>query len=179
MFASEWIDSGVHPDILVMAKGLANGFPISAVGSRSDLTIKQPPGCMGGTYGGNAVGCAAALAVLETFEKEKILTNVMSKEIEIRTLLLKVSDKYPGVIREVRGRGLMIGVELERLPGKAPGVTAGLIAQACHHRDLVILSCGPYDTLRFIPPLNISSDELKQGIEIFSHAIQDVLNAQK
>lgn len=172
MFACDWIDGGVQPDILVMAKGLANGFPISAIGTRSDLSIHQPPGSMGGTYGGNAIGCAAALAVLDVFEKEKVLDIVEARHVQLVQGLYKIRSRYPSMFREIRGRGLMIGVEFERLPGKLPGATAGAIATACHERDLVILSCGPYDTLRFIPALNISSDDLQKGLEIFEEALR-------
>ena len=174
MFATEWIDGGVKPDILVMAKGLANGYPISAMGTREDLAITQPPGCMGGTYGGNAVGCAAALAVFEAFEKENVLDNVNKLQVELVQSLHKIQKKFPQVIREVRGNGLMIGVEFENLPGKAPGATAGAIATGCHNRDMVILTCGPYDTLRFIPPLNITSQDLHKGLKIFEEAVADV-----
>lgn len=178
MFASDWIDGGVSPDILVCAKGLANGYPISAIGTRSDLSIKQPPGSMGGTYGGNAVACAAALAVLETFEKENVLANVADREQQLRKGLKDIESKYPGIIREVRGRGLMIGVDFERGHGKAPGGTSAAIAGACHRRDMVILSCGPYDTLRFIPPLNISSEDMTIGIKKFEGAIEEYANAE-
>lgn len=172
MFACEWIDNGVNPDIIVMAKGLGNGFPISAMGSRSDLTIKQTPGSMGGTYGGNAVGCAAALAVLETFECENILANVNQKHHELVSNLQRIQVKYPHVIREIRGKGLMIGVEFFTST-KGYGAAATAIAQACHRRDLIVLSCGPFDTIRFIPPLNITSNELMQGIDIFELAVEE------
>jgi 4-aminobutyrate aminotransferase len=185
MFASDWIDDGVAPDILVCAKGLGNGYPISAIGTRQDLAISQPPGSMGGTYGGNAVACAAASAVLDAFEKEGVLQNTMNMEVLLRQGIAKVAARHPGLIREVRGRGLMIGVEFERgggvLPSDvvAPGVTAGAIAAACHRQDLVILSCGPYDTLRFIPPLNINKDDLELGIKKFSDAADDYVAKAK
>jgi len=176
MFACEWLDGGVRPDILIMAKGLGNGFPISAIASRYELTAKQPPGSMGGTYGGNAVSCAAALAVLEAFKTENVLQNAQEKEIELRTLLAsKVTNKFPGLVREVRGKGLMVGVEFNPLPGFSVGETAYKITAACHRRGLLILNCGPYDTMRFIPPLNISSQELKEGMDIFEDSVKEVV----
>lgn len=175
MFACEWIDGGVRPDILTMAKGLGNGFPISGIATRSDLSAKQPPGSMGGTYGGNAVSCAASLAVLEAFKSEGVLDNVAAKEPELRVMIQQVAKKFPGLVREVRGKGLMIGVEFNPLPGKAAGETAYAITSACHKRNLLILNCGPYDTMRFIPPLNISSEVLKEGLDIFAQAVEDVV----
>uniref|UniRef100_A0A7S0SRI1 Acetylornithine transaminase n=1 Tax=Chromulina nebulosa TaxID=96789 RepID=A0A7S0SRI1_9STRA len=175
LFACEWIDDGVSPDILVLAKGLGNGIPISAIGTRNELASRQPPGSMGGTYGGNAVGCAAALAVIDVFEEDNILDNVMTMENELRIGLSRVSSKHPGVIREIRGRGLMIGVEFERLPGFTVGGLASAVASRCHQKGLIILNCGPYDTLRFIPPLTISSKDIQLGVQIFDEAVAEVI----
>ena len=175
MFASEWVDNGITPDILVCAKGIANGYPISAVASRSELSAKQPPGSMGGTYGGNAVSCAAAHAVLDAFEKENILQNVNQQEKAVRGLLQSIQRLDSGqIIREVRGKGLMIGVEFERLPGKKHGETAGAVVQACLKRDLMVLQCGPYDTLRIIPRLNSTDAEIAQGMDILKDAVTEV-----
>ncbi len=110
MFASEWMDNGVSPDILISAKGIANGFPLSAIASRGELAVKQTPGSMGGTYGGNAVSCAAALAVLRAFESEGVLANVAVMEKSLRSMLHKLRDETGAAIREVRGKGLMIGM---------------------------------------------------------------------
>jgi len=179
MFASEWLDGGVAPDIMTMAKGLGNGYPISGIATRSDLSDKQPPGSMGGTYGSNAVCCAAANAVLDAFEREGVLENVAARETELRTLLSGLSAKVPGLFREVRGKGLMIGVELNPLPGFKVGDTAYKVMAECHKRDLVILACGPYDTLRFIPALNVNSKELNEGFAIFADAVTHVYNHAK
>lgn len=179
MFASEWIDGGVNPDILICAKGIANGFPLSAIATRNELSIKQPPGSMGGTYGGNAVSCAAALAVLDAFEKEKIIENVQNNEKEIRKNLDSLLTNCNGLIREVRGKGLMIGVEFESLPNSKHGQTSSAVVAECIKRDLMVLSCGPYETVRLIPPLNISSDELAIGMKKFGEAIQAVGNQMK
>jgi len=162
-----------------MAKGLGNGYPISGIATRSELSDKQPPGSMGGTYGSNAVCCAAANAVLDAFGTEGILDNVAAREIELRRLLSGLSAKVPGLIREVRGKGLMIGVEFNPLPGFKVGDTAYKIVNECTKRDLIILSCGPYDTLRFIPPLNISSKELNEGFAIFEEATLHVYGSAK
>lgn len=167
LFASEWVDGGRVPvDILIMAKGLANGFPISAIGTRSELSAKQPPGSMGGTYGGNGVAVAAALAVLRAFETEGVLENVAERGVQIRSLLSAFDQAHPGVIREVRGRGLMIGVELEPA-SSGVGTLAPKVVAECHQRDLLVLSCGPYDTIRLIPALNVSAEDAARGTQLF------------
>lgn len=177
MFASEWLDGGVKPDILICAKGIANGFPLSAVATRSELSAKQPPGSMGGTYGANAVSCAAALAVLDAFRDEKVLDNVARSQDIMLNHFKTIQSKVPsGFIREVRGRGLMFGVELNRLPGGAFGAAASAVVYACQKKDLLLLSCGPYDTIRLIPPLNVTTDELNRGMDIFTECLTDVAN---
>lgn len=109
MFASEWIDGGVAADILVSAKGIANGFPLSAVGTRSELSALQPAGSMGGTYGANALSCVAALAVLDAFSEERVLENIAEKEAIIKSCFAEIQSRGPSGIREVRGAGMMFG----------------------------------------------------------------------
>ena len=174
MFASEWIDGGVRPDVIISAKGLANGYPLSAIGTRSELSAKQPGGSMGGTYGANAVSCAASLAVFDALADGKVLSNVKERENQLRQILSVWDKKHPGVIREVRGAGLMIGVELETDAG-GPGSIAKKVVSEAHKRDLLILSCGPYDTIRLIPPLTITAAELSKGMGIFCEALQAVI----
>jgi 4-aminobutyrate aminotransferase len=170
-FASDWLDGGVCPDIIISAKGLANGYPLSTVGTRSELSAKQPGGSMGGTYGGNAVSCAASLAVFEAFEADNgsIFNNIKAREMQSRQMLADFDKNYPGLIREVRGAGLMIGVELESKGGF--GTLAPKVAAECHKRDLILLSCGPYDTLRLIPPLNVTEHEINKGVSTLCDAI--------
>ena len=111
MFACDWIDNGINPDILIAAKGIANGYPLSVVATRTELSSHQPGGSMGGTYGGNALSCVAALAVLETFKNENILDNVKSKHDELKKhISSKLTAKGFAAIKEVRGNGLMIGM---------------------------------------------------------------------
>ena len=177
LFASEWLN--IKPDIIISAKGLANGFPLSAVGTRKEIADHQPPGSMGGTYGGNAVACAAANAVFDVIASENILENCNKRGDEARQILSNIAKKYPGLIREVRGRGLMLGVEFNQAYFKDGSFTygqfAGLVASKSWEKDLLILTCGPYDVTRIIPPLNISSDELKHCLSKFEMAIDDVV----
>lgn len=111
MFACDWIDGGIRPDVLICAKGIANGYPLSAVATRSELSAMQPGGSMGGTYGANALSCVAALAVMDTFHNENIIENVQSKHQELKKYLSsKLNPAGFAAIKEVRGNGLMIGM---------------------------------------------------------------------
>lgn len=169
MFASEYW--GVRPDIMVMAKGIANGFPLSGIVSRKELMDTQKPGTMGGTYGGNAVACAAGIAVAEAFEEEKILDNVNARGKELRDTLMAAwkDPKTKHMIHDVRGLGLMLA--LECAPGKG---YAGKIQNKCKEKGMLVLTTSIYDTLRLIPPLNISEEDMSKGCEIIKEAIEEV-----
>jgi 4-aminobutyrate aminotransferase len=133
---------------------------------------------MGGTYGANAVSCAAALAVLDAFRDEKILDNVGRSQDIMMGHFKTIQSKVPsGFIREVRGRGLMFGVELNKLPGGNFGAAASAVLYSCQKKDLLLLSCGPYDTIRLIPPLNVSPEELNRGMSIFTDSLAEVAHA--
>ncbi|KAI8364777.1 pyridoxal phosphate-dependent transferase [Radiomyces spectabilis] len=155
MFAVEHF--GVTPDILVMAKGIASGYPLSAIVSRQDIMDKQPPGSMGGTYAGNAIACAAAKATLQIFEEEKILEscNERSKQF-FDGLRSRIPTVVPENVKvDIRGLGLMIGIEFMGVPTGF----AGSVAQEALKRDTLVLTTSIYETLRLIPPLNISKEE--------------------
>ncbi|PVH74115.1 4-aminobutyrate aminotransferase [Cadophora sp. DSE1049] len=170
MFAIEHY--GVRPDIMVMAKGIANGFPLSGIVSRKELMDLQKPGSMGGTYAGNAVSCAAGVAVAKAFKEEKVLENVEARGEELRGALEEVRDdaRLGKVVYDVRGLGLMLA--LECTPGKG---YAGRIQSKCLERDMLVLTTSIYDTLRFIPPLNITKGDMEEGIRILREAIEEVV----
>jgi len=173
MFAIEhW---GVRPDIIVMAKGIANGFPLSAIASRKELMDLQKPGSMGGTYAGNAVSCAAAVAVAKAFQDEKILENVNARGAELRGMLEAAGDdpKTAKIVYDVRGLGLMLA--LECTPGKG---YASKIQAKCLEKDMLVLTTSIYDTLRFIPPLNITKEDMAKGCQIISEAIKEVAEGE-
>ncbi|KAJ6495361.1 acetylornithine aminotransferase [Mycena sanguinolenta] len=184
-FAIEY--SGVRPDILLMAKGLANGFPLSAVVSRKELTDKLTPGSFGGTYAGNAVSCAAACAVVDAIHEEDILPKVNERSSELFGALNALKDAHPSHILDVRGSGLMVAVEFATPagPGAAhdslrarDAVTAQMasrVAKKCIERGMIILTTSVYEVVRFIPPLNISATDLKKGAEIFREAVEEVI----
>jgi 4-aminobutyrate aminotransferase len=161
----------VRPDILVMAKGIANGFPLSGIASRKELMDMQKPGSMGGTYAGNAVSCAAAVAVAKAFADEKILDNVQARGAELRGMLEGAwkNAKTKHMIYDVRGLGLMLACEFA--PGKG---YASKVQAKCMEKDMLVLTTSIYDTLRLIPPLNITKEDMAKGCEIISEAIKEV-----
>ncbi|KAF7973317.1 hypothetical protein HWV62_15561 [Athelia sp. TMB] len=177
-------NSGVKPDIMTVAKGLANGFPLSAVISRTELTDKLKGGTLGGTYAGNAVSCAAAIAVTEVFEEEKILDNVNARSKELFDALNACQKKYPEAIVEVRGKGLMAAVEFASptysvhdpvYNTTAPKTLASRVAKRCIDKGMLLLTTSIYEVIRFIPPLNISQADMKKGCDIFAEALDEVV----
>jgi 4-aminobutyrate aminotransferase len=115
------------------------------------------------------VSCAAALAVLDILQEENILDNVKKSERVVRESLNQLQD--PDLVKEIRGKGLMIGIEFNRPSSAPPGWVAKEVSTRCAERGLIVLACGPYDTVRLIPPLNVSESELKEGMAILDEAI--------
>lgn len=184
MFNIEY--SGVRPDLLIMAKGLANGFPLSAVVSPKDLTDKLKPGTMGGTYAGNAVSCAAAVAVVDAFKEERILENVNARSAELFEALraLKADPIVGPHILDVRGQGLMVAVEFASpahsgfdpaVQKETPPNLSTRVSKRCVEKGLLLLTTSIYETVRFIPALNISPEDLVKGIDIFKKAVEEVI----
>ncbi|KAK4049261.1 hypothetical protein OIV83_004197 [Microbotryomycetes sp. JL201] len=176
----------VRPDIMVMAKGIANGFPLSGIVSRKELMDKQKPGSMGGTYAGNAVSCAAGIACAEVMQEEKVLDNVAERSKEFFGMLNELKDdkEIGNAIAEVRGLGLMIGVEFNsptdsltpsKTGAKIPANMAARVQAKCLEKDMLTLTTSVYQCLRFIPPLNISAQDMQKGIEIIRNAIVEVV----
>src|SRR5512147_985813 len=166
----------VEPDIITAAKGLASGMPLSGVFSRTDIMLKLDVGSIGGTYGGNAVACAAGVATIRAMREEKMLENATERGIELMTGLRKLQEEYPQ-IGDVRGKGLMIGTEfvVDGKPARAKQVAKDII-HCAEDRGLLLLSCGTYDnTIRWIPPLNVTSEQINAGLDIFSESLQEVI----
>jgi 4-aminobutyrate aminotransferase/(S)-3-amino-2-methylpropionate transaminase len=170
MFACE--DEGIEPDLIVTAKGIADGLPLSAVTGRAEIMDAPHVSGLGGTYGGNPVACAAALGTIATLEMDGMLDR--AKEIERlmkdRLGRIQADDDRIG---DVRGRGAMIAVELVK-SGTAepdPGLTKALCAKA-HSQGVLVLSCGTFgNILRFLPPLSISDELLKEGLDVLADAL--------
>ncbi|ORX94623.1 hypothetical protein K493DRAFT_407920 [Basidiobolus meristosporus CBS 931.73] len=174
----------VVPDIMVMAKGIASGFPISGIVSRKELMDKQPPGSMGGTYSGNAVSCAAAIATLEVMEEENLLKNVQERSKEIFSRLnneLVPLLQQHDIKVDVRGLGLMIGVEfygngLAGLQKKLNSKVSDAVAGQCYQNDMLVLTTSVYDTIRLIPALNITKEESAIALDTLIKSAKEVLN---
>jgi 4-aminobutyrate aminotransferase len=165
---------GVVPDIITAAKGLASGMPLSGVFSRTEIMKKLDVGSIGGTYGGNAVACASAVATIKAMRDEKMLENATERGIQLVTGLRKLQEEYPQ-IGDVRGLGLMIGTEfiVDGSQAKAKPMVKQII-QSAEKQCLLLLSCGTYDnTLRWIPPLNVTSGQINDGLKIFAEALKE------
>jgi len=161
----------VRPDIITVAKGLASGMPVSAVISRLDLMKKWTTGSHGGTYGGNVVAAAAGVATFDAIKDERMLENAVSRGEQL-SLALNNFKKDHQNIGDVRGLGLMIGIEFCDLIGKSSKEAAKAVTKKCFERGLMLLTCGPWDnTVRIIPPLNVSSNEVEEALEIIESAL--------
>jgi 4-aminobutyrate aminotransferase len=172
MFASE--HTKVVPDIMTLAKSIASGLPLSAIVASSKLMDQWEPAAHGSTFGGNPVSCAAGLATLDVFEREGILKNSVEKGAELIRRLRELQQRMPA-IGDVRGLGLMIGVELVKNDGTPNTDLQKQIRKVCLDSGMVVLSCGPHDNvLRLVPPLNLSQAELDEGWEILNGAFQEV-----
>lgn len=162
----------IEPDIIVVAKGIASGLPLSGIFSSLELMEKWEPGSHGGTYGGNAVACAAAAATIRVIEEEGLLDNTVDRGSQLLAGLGHLQEKYPG-IGDVRGLGLMVGTEF-RSPDRKPNKKAAkAVIKACLDEGLILLSCGTWDnTVRWIPPLNVDEGQITKGLEIFEKALE-------
>ena len=171
MFACD--HEGLVPDLVVTAKGIAGGLPLSAVTGRAEIMDSPHVGGLGGTYGGNPLACAAALAVLETIEEERLLDRAVEigKTMTERLTSLQERD---GRIGDVRGRGAMIAVELVRTGTDDPDpALAKQVAAAAHARGLLVLTCGTYgNVIRFLPPLSIPDTLLYEGLDILDEIFE-------
>jgi 4-aminobutyrate aminotransferase len=167
MFASEhW---GVASDILCMAKGIANGLPLGAIVARGSV-MDWPSGSHASTFGGNPVACAASLATIRLLEK-RYIANANQRGRQLREGLAALADRY-SFIREVRGLGLMIGLEIQSETGEpAPGLRDELIDMA-FQRGLLLLPCGP-TTIRFCPPLCLTARQVEIGLKLLSSTMEE------
>jgi 4-aminobutyrate aminotransferase len=166
---------GVIPDIMTVAKGIASGVPLSGVFSRQDLMKKWPTGSHGGTYGGNAVACAAGVATIRAMRDEKMIENAAQRGIQLMTGLRKLQEDY-SQIGDVRGLGLMIGTEFVDQKNKPNKTLAKAVVHAAEERCLLLLTCGTYDnTVRWIPPLNVSEQQIADGLEIFKESLKEAV----
>jgi len=166
---------GIAPDIITVAKGLASGLPISGVFSRLELMEKWIPGSHGGTFGGNAVAAAAGVATIQAMKAEQMLENARQSGQQLMAGLRRLQEEHPQ-IADVRGLGLMVGVEFRDAKGKPDKPTAKAVIQACLERQLILLTCGPWDnTIRWIPPLVVSGEQIDQALGIFEESLHKLV----
>jgi 4-aminobutyrate aminotransferase/(S)-3-amino-2-methylpropionate transaminase len=165
LFASE--HEGVVPDLIATAKGIAGGLPLSAVTGRAEIMDAVHVGGLGGTYGGNPVVCAAALAVIETIESDGLVERAQRIGSVMSERLAKLQQRDPRV-GDVRGRGALQAVELVRAGTKEPDPDlARAVATAAHQRGVVVLTCGTYgNVLRFLPPLAMPDVLLNEACDV-------------
>jgi 4-aminobutyrate aminotransferase len=158
---------GVQPDIMCMAKGIASGFPFSALGARAELMAKWIPGSHGGTYGGNAMGCAAALATIDILTAPGFLDNVVARGEQLREGMESIAKDH-GAIDDIRGLGLMIGVQF----ADAARVPA-IVKHALEESHVILMSAGTYgNVIRFMPPLVTTADEIDLAIGAIRSAVK-------
>ncbi|HWR09791.1 acetylornithine transaminase [Sporomusa sp.] len=163
MFAYEHL--GIKPDIVTLAKGLAGGVPIGAFIATDKVAAAFGPGDHGSTFGGNPLACAAANAVLDTIQSEKLLTNAQAMGEYLMAQLNVLKEKYPAIISEVRGKGLIVGAKLT-LPGRD-------IVNSCMNQGAII-NCTAGDVLRFVPPLIITKGHVDELIAILDKTLAAV-----
>jgi len=170
MFASE--HEGIVPDLVVTAKGIAGGLPLSAVTGRAEIMESTHAGGLGGTYGGNPLACAAALAAIETYEED----NLVERAAAIGDLItgrFRDRQAHDARIGDVRGRGAMIAVEFVK-PGttEPDAALTQAVAKAAHAEGVIVLTCGTFgNVIRFLPPLTIDDTLLNEGIDVVLAAL--------
>ena len=168
--------AGIVPDVVCVAKAIANGLPLSAIVSSRELQERWGRGAHGSTYGGNPVACAAGLAVLETIRDEDLLANAVARGAELTAGLGSIAAEDDR-IGDIRGPGLMIGVEFtrDRSTSEPDGELPDRLMAACADAGLLVLTCGRvHETMRWIPPLDVTAAEIAEAVEIFGETLASI-----
>ena len=158
---------GVVPDMLLTAKGIASGMPLGALITKAPIMEAWGPGAHGSTYGGNPVACAAAITTINLLEHGGLMKNAAVRGEQALDGLRRIKERHPGLITDVRGRGLMLGVEFDT-PEHAEEVQ-----WACFQRGLLVLECG-HSAVRMSPPLVVTDLEMATGLRVFGEAVAAV-----
>ncbi len=166
----------IDPDLVTMAKSLGGGLPLSAVVGKAAIMDAPTPGGLGGTFAGNPVACAAALAVLDVFENEHVLEQATRQAAMTAAALTALARQHPQ-IGDVRGLGAMMAIEIVKPADQAPDMaSAGKIVDVARSRGLLLLKSGTYkNVIRLLPPLTTPPDELARGLDILAAACREVL----
>ena len=167
--------AGIVPDVVVVAKAIANGLPLSAIVSSRELQERWGRGAHGSTFGGNPVACAAGIAVLEVIRDEDLVANAATRGAELSAGLAKVAAEDDR-IGDIRGPGLMVGVEFRNPATGAPdGALPDRLMAAGGDNGLLVLSCGPvHETIRWIPPIDVAAAEIAEAVEIFGETLASI-----
>ncbi len=173
MFACE--HEGVVPDLVTTAKALGGGMPLSAVTGRAEVMDAVGPGGIGGTYAGNPVACAAALAAIEVIERDGLVERAAAIERRVLPRLHRLADEVP-IVAEARGRGAMLAIELVHPGGIRPNPEAArAVAAHCHAAGVLVLVCGTYgNVIRLLPPLVIADDLLEDALGVLEDGVRVV-----
>jgi 4-aminobutyrate aminotransferase/(S)-3-amino-2-methylpropionate transaminase len=174
-FASDY-EEGFEPDMVTIAKGIAGGMPISAVTGRADVMDAAHAGGIGGTYGGNPVAAAAAVAVLEQIEAGGVLERALAIEAFMMPRLLELQQRH-GIIGDVRGRGAMLAIELVEPGTKNPNSAAvNKVVSFCHSNGVLVLNAGTHgNVIRFLPPLAITDEQLTDALNVLDAALASAI----
>lgn len=172
-FAAQTFD--VTPDIMAIAKGIAAGLPLSATVASKELMQQWPLGSHGTTFGGNPIACSAALASLSVMKEEKLLDNTKAMGEYALSQLNKLKEKYD-VVKDVRGVGLMLGIELQNAETKEPdGDAVMTVLNSCLEKGVLYYLCGNSgEVIRMLPPLTVTKEQIDQGIEWLDEALGEL-----
>jgi 4-aminobutyrate aminotransferase/(S)-3-amino-2-methylpropionate transaminase len=167
---------GVVPDLVTMAKSLAGGLPLAAVTGAAEIMDSVHPGGLGGTFAGNPLSCAAALAVLDQMDRERLVDRAASLERLLLGRLRDMADRFR-LVGDARGRGAMCAIELvsDRRTKEPAKAEAARVVEECAKEGVILLKCGTYDNvLRFLPPLGIAEALLSEGLDVVDKALSTV-----
>jgi 4-aminobutyrate aminotransferase len=163
--------AGIVPDIVAVAKGIASGLPLAAVVASREHMDQWPPGSHGGTYGGNAVACAAGVATLRVLREEKMIENAAAMGARLMAGLDQIAERNP-VVGDVRGKGLMVATEFVTSTGRANPEAVARVIQAAQDAGVLLLTCGTDDqAIRIIPPLIVQPEQIDRFLEIYAEAV--------
>lgn len=158
----------VRPDVVLIAKGLASGFPLSGIAASQELMAKAWPGSQGGTYGGNAVSCATAIATLDVIRDEGLVENAAERGRQLLEGARLIAGKTT-CIGDVRGLGLLVGSEFVTADGEPDTAAAAAAQKAAGERGLLLLTCGAYsNVVRMIPPLVVTAEQVDEALTIWA-----------
>jgi 4-aminobutyrate aminotransferase len=162
----------VQPDVITIAKGLASGFPLSGIAAPQELMAKAWPGSQGGTYGANAVACAAAVATIDVIESEGLVDNAAARGDQLLAGARACATKAIG---DVRGLGLLVGGEFTTAAGEPDTATAAAAQRLAAERGLLLLTCGAYsNVVRMIPPLIVTAEQVDEALALWTGVLDEL-----